>query len=80
MLGSEIIVTITPSKAAVSETIKLACFLGSDLGDWLQHTQHSSVTRCFVIFFTVTPRLGPRLRTQRSLSMLSLTITFLERA
>ncbi len=51
---NEIIVTITPSKAAVSKTIKLARCQEADLGDWLQHAWHSSVTWCFVIFLTVT--------------------------
>jgi len=53
---SEIIVTITPLKAEVSKTIKLSRCQEADLHDWLQHAQHSSVTWCFVIFFTVTTR------------------------
>lgn len=51
---NEIIVTITPSKAAVSKTIKPARCQETDLGDWLQHAWHSSVTWCFVIFPTET--------------------------
>lgn len=46
---NEIIVTITPLKAAVSKAIKLARCQEADLCDWLQHAQHSSVTRHFVI-------------------------------
>lgn len=61
---NEIIVRITPSKAAVSKTIKVARCQEADLGDWLQHAQHSSVTWCFVIFFTVTLRDGPLPRKQ----------------
>lgn len=61
---NEIIVRITPSKAAVSKTIKVARCQEADLGDWLQHARHSSVTWCFVIFFTVTLRDGPLPRKQ----------------
>lgn len=46
---NEIIVTITPLKAAVSKAIKLARCQEADLCDWLQHAQHSSVTQHFVI-------------------------------
>lgn len=46
---NEIIVTITLLKAAVSKAIKLARCQEADLCDWLQHAQHSSVTRHFVI-------------------------------
>lgn len=46
---NEIIVTITPLKAAVSKAIKLARCQEADLCDWLQHAQHSSVTQYFVI-------------------------------
>lgn len=49
---NELIVTIAPSKAAVCKTIKVARCQEADLGDWLQHARHSSVTWCFVISFT----------------------------
>lgn len=61
---NEIIDTITLSKAAVSKTVKVAHCQDADLCDWLQHAWHSSVTWCFVIFFTVTLRDVPHPRKQ----------------